>query len=107
MEVVVVPIGEEVEEVETAYMPALLTRISMACTTSGNSVKRSAIVLIVPSLEDVRVLPRIIAPTISAATLSKTSAEDPTQSPTISPTRSAITAGFRGSSSLFFENDGG
>ena len=46
-----------------------------------------------------RVDPRIIAPIISAATDSNTSALLPTQSPTMSPTRSATTAGFRGSSS--------
>jgi hypothetical protein len=40
-----------------------------------------------------------MAPMISAATDSKTSALDPTQSPTMSPTKSAITAGLRQSSS--------
>ena len=43
--------------------------------------------------------PRIIAEIISAEIDSKRSAHYPAQSPTLSPTRSAITAGFRGSSS--------
>ena len=40
-----------------------------------------------------------MAPTFSAAVDSKRSAPLPAQSPTLSPTRSAITAGFLGSSS--------
>ncbi len=44
-------------------------------------------------------IPRIMAPTFSAAVDSKRSAPRPAQSPTLSPTRSAMTAGFRGSSS--------
>ncbi len=44
-------------------------------------------------------MPRIMAPTFSAAVDSKRSAPRPAQSPTLSPTRSAITAGLRGSSS--------
>ena len=44
-------------------------------------------------------MPRIIAPTFSAAVDSKRSAPRPAQSPTLSPTRSAMTAGLRGSSS--------
>jgi hypothetical protein len=45
------------------------------------------------------VAPRIMALMISAAMLSKRSAPRAAQSPTLSPTRSAIVAGFRGSSS--------
>src|SRR4030095_11656391 len=44
-------------------------------------------------------MPRIMAPTFSAAVDSKRSAPRPAQSPTLSPTRSATTAGLRGSSS--------
>lgn len=43
--------------------------------------------------------PRIIADRISAEIDSNKSAHWPAQSPTLSPTRSAITAGFLGSSS--------
>jgi len=43
--------------------------------------------------------PKIIAEIISAEIDSKRSAHYPAQSPTLSPTRSAITAGFLGSSS--------
>lgn len=43
--------------------------------------------------------PKIIADIISADIDSNKSAHWPAQSPTLSPTRSAITAGFRGSSS--------
>ena len=43
--------------------------------------------------------PKIIADMISAEIDSNKSAHCPAQSPTLSPTRSAITAGFHGSSS--------
>jgi len=46
-----------------------------------------------------RATPMIMAPIFSAAVDSKRSAPRPAQSPTLSPTRSAITAGFLGSSS--------
>eukprot|EP00957_Ditylum_brightwellii_P158840 12089909-Ditylum_brightwellii.AAC.1 len=82
----------------TKAMPIEDTMISMACTINGknkNLVATSSGIF--ASFE--RVEPKIIAPIISAATDSNTSAEEPTQSPTISPTKSAMVAGLRGSSS--------
>jgi len=76
----------------------VLTNKSREWTIRGNrmnpdfvSKSRPAALAIVP--------PRIIAAIISAEIDSNKSAHYPAQSPTLSPTRSAITAGFLGSSS--------
>lgn len=76
----------------------MLTNRSNECTTKGKRINpalveksKSACSAIAP--------PKIIAERISAEIDSKRSAHYPAQSPTLSPTKSAITAGFLGSSS--------
>lgn len=76
----------------------MLTNKSREWTTRGNKIK--------PDLVSKSKLacsantpPRIIADIISADIDSNKSAHYPAQSPTLSPTKSAITAGFLGSSS--------
>ena len=83
---------------DTDRIPNAVTTQSSACTTSGNATNPEATLAGKPALRAMDP-PRIMAEMTSAAMLSKRSAPRAEQSPTLSPTRSAITAGFRGSSS--------
>ena len=87
----------------TLRMPTMLAMRPKARATRGKRMNAmGATIAGAPSLcfaPNARVAPRIIAPMFSAAVDSKRSAPRPAQSPTLSPTRSAITAGFLGSSS--------
>ena len=80
----------------TVTIPTVETIMFNPCMTTGKKINRDAFSI---SHSCANTPPNIIAPIISAETLSNTSALLPTQSPTMSPTKSAITAGFRGSSS--------
>ena len=76
----------------TTYTPTIEANTPNPRATSGNTTPRT------PNHGNSKT-PRTIAPMFSAAVDSKRSAPRPAQSPTLSPTRSAMTAGFRGSSS--------
>ena len=82
----------------TDKIPTAETKQSRACTTRGNTMNPVVVVSGKPTFRAMDP-PRIMALMISAAIDSNKSAPRALQSPTLSPTRSAITAGFRGSSS--------
>ena len=90
----------------TTSTPTSEANIPNALATSGKNIQASAAPSshLMPtgtiSVQKVnRLRPRTIAPMFSAAVDSNRSAPLPAQSPTLSPTRSAMTAGFLGSSS--------
>jgi len=76
----------------------VLTTKSNEWTNSGNKIKPDLYSKSIPACS-AKKPPKIIADIISAEIDSKRSAHYPAQSPTLSPTRSAMTAGFLGSSS--------
>ncbi|KJU81904.1 hypothetical protein MBAV_005906 [Candidatus Magnetobacterium bavaricum] len=73
--------------------------IPNALASSGNIITPMIHCVVTPGTRSAITPARIIAPMFSAAVDSNRSAPRPAQSPTLSPTRSAITAGFLGSSS--------
>ena len=84
--------GASSSRARTTYTPTIEAMTPNPRATSGKMIPA------IPKYAN-NATPRTIAPMFSAAVDSKRSAPRPAQSPTLSPTRSAITAGFRGSSS--------
>ena len=73
-----------------------------ALASKGNNIINNNVAGLSPKTAELdlnNIAANIIAPMFSAAVDSNKSAPRPAQSPTLSPTKSAITAGFLGSSS--------